>query len=379
MTDRSIVGARAVFCANTLRYLWNFRLGTIEQFLRDGVEVLCIGQGGGGAAELAAMGCEVVELDWKLRSVDPIHEMRVVASIHRALRRFRPAVAFSFTFKANLAVALACRPFNMPYVTNVTGLGTAFLSDRPLHRALRRLYGVSNGGAHTTFFQNPADLELFRQLRLATGRRTAMLPGSGVDTQRFAFAPVDRRVRTFVMIARLIVDKGVIEYLEAARELKAERPDLRFLLVGPSETDGPGRVPVDVVQSYADAVEYVGELADVRPLLAEADCLVLPSYREGMPRTVLEAASMGRIALVSDVEGCRDAIEPGVTGLAFAVRSASAVAASMRDIADREPGEVHAMSSAARRMAEERFSERLCIEPYSQILRQVVSGQAVAA
>ena len=88
---------------------------------------------------------------------------------------------------------------------------------------------------------------------------------------------------------------------------------------------------------------------------------------------------MGRIALVSDVEGCRDAIEPGVTGLAFAVRSASAVAASMRDIADREPGEVHAMSSAARRMAEERFSERLCIEPYSQILRQVVSGQAVAA
>jgi glycosyltransferase involved in cell wall biosynthesis len=137
-------------------------------------------------------------------------------------------------------------------------------------------------------------------------------------------------------------------------------------------------VPVDVVQSYADSVEYVGELPDVRPLLAEADCLVLPSYREGMPRTVLEAASMGRIALVSDVEGCRDAIEPGVTGLAFAVRSASAVAASMRDIADREAGEVHAMSSAARRMAEERFSERLCIEPYRQILRQVVSGQAVA-
>lgn len=379
MTDRSVAGARVVFCANTLRYLWNFRLGTIEQFLRDGVQVLCIGHGAGGAAELAAMGCEVVELDWKLRSVDPIHELGVVARIHMALRRFRPAVAFSFTFKANLAVALACKLIGVPYVTNVTGLGTAFLSDRPIHRALRRLYGVSNGSAHTTFFQNPSDLKLFRELRLSTGRRTGMLPGSGVDTERFAFALVDRPVRTFVMIARLIVDKGVIEYLEAARDLKAERPDLRFLLVGPSETDGPGRVPISVVQSYADAVEYLGELADVRPLLGEADCLVLPSYREGMPRTVLEAASMGRIALVSDVEGCRDAIEPGVTGLAFPVRSASAVAAAMRDIAERDAAEVRTMSIAARRMAEERFSERLCIEPYRHILAEVMSGKRGAS
>lgn len=304
MTEEGVAGARVVFCANTLRYLWNFRMGTIRQFLDDGVAVLCVGRGGAGAAELAAMGCAVVELDWKLRSVDPIHELGVVARIHAALRRFRPAVAFSFTFKANLAVALACWPIGVPYVTNVTGLGTAFLSDRPIHRALRRLYGVSNGRAHTTFFQNPSDLKLFRELRLATGRRTAMQPGSGVDTARFAFTLVDRPVRTFLMIARLIVDKGLMEYLEAARDLKAERPDLRFLLVGPPEADGPGRVPIEVVQRYADAVEYLGELADVRPMLAEADCLVLPSYREGMPRTVLEAASMGRIALVSDVEGC---------------------------------------------------------------------------
>lgn len=367
---------RVAFCSNTLRYLWNFRRGTIERFLADGVSVLCIGQAGPGADELAALGCEVVALDWRLRSLDPLHEAGVVLRIHAALRRFRPAVVFSFTFKANFAVSLACLPLRIPYVTNVSGLGTAFLSDRPAHRAVRRLYGFANGLAYATFFQNGSDLELFRRSRLSIGRRTALLPGSGVDTERFAFDPVERPARVFVMIARLITDKGVMEYLEAARMARAVRPELRFLFVGPPETDGPGRIPVETVRDYADAVEYLGELKDVRPALRQAECLVLPSYREGMPRTVLEAASMGRVALVSDVEGCRDAVEGGVTGLLFEARSSKALAKVLLDIADRGPDEIAAMSRAARRMAEERFSEQLCIAPYVSIFETLGRGRA---
>ena len=367
MTETRDPRPGVAFCSNTLFYLWNFRRGTIQRFLDEGARVLCIGRDGPGAGELAALGCEVVALDWRLRSLEPVHELGIVRRIHAALRRFRPAVVFSFTFKANFATSLACLPLRIPYVTNVSGLGTAFLSDRAVHRAVRRLYGFANGRAHATFFQNATDLAYFRSIGLSAGRRTAVLPGSGVDTDRFGFAPVERPVRTFVMIARLIRDKGVVEYLEAARALRAVRPDLRFLLVGPPEADGPGRVPVEVVESYADAVEYLGELSDVRPVLLDAECLVLPSYREGMPRTVLEAASMGRIALVSDTEGCRDAIEAGATGLMFTVRSSEALIAALHEVIAMPAEAVAAMSSAARRLAEDRFSEHLCIEPYLRI------------
>ncbi len=359
------------FCANKLFYLANFRRGTIERFLADGVRVVCLGQGGAGAEALDAMGCEVVALDWKLRSLDPVHELGVVSRISAVLRRVRPTVVFSFTFKANFAVSLACLPLGIPYVTNVSGLGTAFLSNHPKHRVVRRLYGVANGRAHATFFQNPSDLEHFQRIRLSIGRRTAVLPGSGVNTGHFAFDPLDRPVRSFVMVARLIAEKGVVEYLDAARQARASRPDLRFVLVGPPETDGPGRVPLEQVHSYAGDVDYVGELADVRPALREAECLVLPSYREGMPRTVLEAASMGRVSLVSDVEGCRHAIEDGVTGFLFEARSAASLADAALALAGRDATEVAAMSRAASRMAEERFSERLCIEPYLALFEEL--------
>ncbi len=359
------------FCANKLFYLANFRRGTIERFLADGVRVVCLGQGGAGAEALDAMGCEVVALDWKLRSLDPVHELGVVSRISAVLRRVRPTVVFSFTFQANFAVSLACLPLGIPYVTNVSGLGTAFLSNHPKHRVVRRLYGVANGRAHATFFQNPSDLEHFQRIRLSIGRRTAVLPGSGVNTGHFAFDPLDRPVRSFVMVARLIAEKGVVEYLDAARQARASRPDLRFVLVGPPETDGPGRVPLEQVHSYAGDVDYVGELADVRPALREAECLVLPSYREGMPRTVLEAASMGRVSLVSDVEGCRHAIEDGVTGFLFEARSAASLADAALALAGRDATEVAAMSRAASRMAEERFSERLCIEPYLALFEEL--------
>ncbi len=359
------------FCANKLFYLANFRRGTIERFLADGVRVVCLGQGGAGAEALEAMGCEVVPLDWKLRSLDPVHELGVVSRISAVLRRVRPTVVFSFTFKANFAVSLACLPLGIPYVTNVSGLGTAFLSNHPKHRVVRRLYGVANGRAHATFFQNPSDLEHFERIKLSIGRRTAVLPGSGVNTEHFAFDPLDRPVRSFVMVARLIAEKGVVEYLEAARRARSSRPDLRFLLVGPPETDGPGRVPLEQVHSYAGDVDYLGELADVRPALREAECLVLPSYREGMPRTVLEAASMGRVSLVSDVEGCRHAVEDGVTGFMFEARSAESLAGAVLSLAERDAGDVAAMSRAASRMAEERFSERLCIEPYLALFEEL--------
>ncbi len=363
------------FCANTLRYLWNFRRSTLQRFLDRGARVVCLGQADETEARLREMGCEPVGLAWRLRSLDPVHEASVVARIFGTLAAHRPAVVFAFTFKANFAVSLACGALRVPYVTNVSGLGTAFLETTPVHRALRRLYGFANGGAWRTFFQNESDLALFTQSGLCSAARSQVLPGSGVDTEHFRAEPLDRPVRTFVLVARLLKDKGVAEYLAAARRARAARPELRFLLAGPEEPEATGGVPMAAVRG-CEAVEYLGPLDDVRPVLAAADCLVLPSYREGMPRTVLEAASMGRIAVVSDVEGCRHAVAPGVTGVLCRARCAESLAEAMLTVADYDVGKVAAMSAAARAHAVSRFSEELCIAPYLAAYDEITGAGA---
>lgn len=365
---------RVVFCSNTLRYLWNFRRSTLESFLARGVRVLCIGQADRTVEDLRALGCEVLPLPWRLRTVNPLSEAPIVARMVVALARFRPDICFSFTFQANTAIAASSKLLGIPYVTNVSGLGTAFLNERFSYRLLRRLYGWVNAGAYATFFQNSSDLELFLSLGLSIGRRTSVLPGSGVNTERFAFQPLDGPVRSFLMVSRLMQDKGAREYLEAAAIAKARRPDLSFVLVGPEEA-GPGRITREEILTHAAHVDYAGEVSDVRPLLYAADCLVLPSYREGMPRTVLEAASAGRVALVSDVEGCRHAIVEGETGFLFQPRSADSLAHAMLQVAGLEAPRVAAISAAARELAVSRFDEHLCIAPYERLYEGLVRAR----
>ena len=190
-----------------------------------------------------------------------------------------------------------------------------------------------------------------------------VLPGAGVPLDRFPFHPLKRPVTTFVMASRLAREKGVLEYLEAAERLKRERPGLRFLLAGSPDPSGDG-LSVRDVTSFGTAVEYLGEVADIRPVLLKAECLVLPSLREGMPRSVMEASALGRMAIVSDVKGCRDAIEAGKTGFLCEPRSAASLADAMRRATQLTPSEVAAMSREARALAERRFDERLSTHAY---------------
>lgn len=357
---------KVALVANTLWYLLTFRRPTIIALRARGAHVLCVGQRGPAATGLRELGCEVLELDWRLDSMNPVHELAIVVQLTNVLRRHRTRLLFSFTIKANLCASIACRVLHIPYCTNVSGLGTAFLRDGIAYRGARQLFGVANAGAHTSFFQNNTDVALFESLGLSRGKRTIVLPGSGVDVRHFAYRPPRPSVRTFLMIARLIRDKGVIEYLEAARALAQKDTSLRFALVGPSGVQNAGSLTVADIGGFG--VEYLGELDDVRDAIASSDCVVLPSYREGMPKVVLEAASIGRMAVVTDVPGCRDAIEPGVTGLLCEARSSVSLAAAMQTAASLDSAKVMAFSRAARLRAERVFSVERCTQPYMDIV-----------
>ena len=312
-----------------------------------------------------------LNLDGKGTSV--LGEGRSFVSLALTLRRMKPAFVFNFTVKANIYSGLACRALGIAYANNVSGLGTAFLHDSWLFRRVRALYGFANRGARRVFFQNQEDHRLFHAHGLLKATPTTVLPGSGMDLTRFAFSPLPDGPLTFVMVARLLGDKGVREYAGAAAQVRKAHPDVRCLLVGPLGISNRTAITADEVTAWVNAgqLAYAGETDDIQPFIRQAHVLVLPSYREGMPRTVLEAAAMGRPAIVSDVPGCRHAIRADETGWLCEVRNADSLAQQMLNAVKRPREQLAEAGLKARALMEAEFDEAIVIRAYLSCLDAV--------
>lgn len=365
MTDA--VSRVVMLVSNTSWYLYNFRRGTIEALREKGYRVVALAPRDAYSARLVdELGIEFVALPLDGKGTGLLGEARSLLFVAWVLLRRRPRFVFNFTVKANIYSGLMCRLLRIPYANNVSGLGTAFLHDSWVLRRARSVYGLANRGARRVFLQNREDLALFRERGLLGSVPVTLLPGSGVDVNRFAVVPLPDAAApfTFVMVGRLLGDKGVREYVEAARRVRARFPQARFWLIGPAGISNRTAIPAQELAAWQEegVVEYLGEQADVRPWLQEAHVLVLPSYREGMPRTVLEAAAVGRPAIVSDVPGCREAVLPGETGWLCAVRDTTDLARAMEACLKLPADELEAVGQAARRRVESEFDERLVVE-----------------
>lgn len=358
--------------SNTSWYLYNFRASTIQVLLEQGNRVICLSPPDDFSQRLVdELGVEHVALPLDGKSTGAVQELRSLRFIWAVMRRDRPDFVFNFTVKMNIYCGLVCALQKIPFANNISGLGTAFIHDSWLFRRVRQVYGLVNRRARRLFFQNEEDLSVFRDKGLLGGTPYTLLPGSGVNLQRFQASLLpEGGPFTFIMIARLLGDKGVREYAEACRQLKAEGLDVRCLLVGPLGVSNRTAISEEEVRQWQaeGIVEYPGATDDVRPLIEQAHVLVLPSYREGMPRTVLEAAAMGRPAIVTDVPGCRHAIEPEVTGWLCDVRSADSLANEMRRVMAMPPGATQKAGNSARQRMEEQFSEELVVQAYLSCL-----------
>lgn len=356
--------------SNTSWYLYNFRASTIRALHEQGKRVICLSPSDDFSQRLMdELGAEHIALPLDGKSTGALQELQSLRFIWAVMRRYHPDFVFNFTVKMNIYCGLVCALQKIPFANNISGLGTAFIHDSWLFRRVRQVYGLVNRRARKLFFQNEEDLAVFRGKALLGDTPYTLLPGSGVDLLRFQTSPLPEiGPFTFIMIARLLGDKGVREYAEACRQLNAGGLDVRCLLVGPLGVSNRTAITeAEVHQWQAEGiVEYLGVTDDVRPLIEQSHVLVLPSYREGMPRTVLEAAAMGRPAIVTDVPGCRHAIEPEVTGWLCEVRSAESLARQMERVVAMDADERQKAGSAARQRMEEKFSEavvvRACLE-----------------
>ncbi|MBV1879656.1 MAG: glycosyltransferase family 4 protein [Pseudomonadales bacterium] len=357
--------------SNTSWYLLKFRRNTILKLLEKGFHVICLAPKDAYSLELEALGADYIEINLQGSNIGPLQELRSLWAIFYSLKKTKPCFVFNFTIKMNIYFGLCCRLLGIPYCNNISGLGTAFLHKGAVYGLAKKLYRLANDGADRVFFQNEEDKNTFIDQRLVNAAKAKLLPGSGIDCVFYAYTPLPQgQPRVFIMIARLIADKGVREYVAAAAKIKLNYPQSRFILLGPggvSNRSAIGEAEIVSWQRQA-AVEYVGYRDDVISWIRQAHVLVLPSYREGMPRTVLEAASLGRPAIVTDVPGCRQAVEDGKTGWLCEVKSSSDLALVMRRIIEMPDASLDQFSLAARERMESQFSEDIVIQAYIDCL-----------
>jgi glycosyltransferase involved in cell wall biosynthesis len=360
---------RIVVIASLTGSLTNFRFDLLRRFRALGCEVHAFAPDDDppAVALLEEIGVRFHRIPMARASVDPLGDLATLWAILVLLRRLRPSILLPYTMKPIIYGLLAGRLAGVPErYALVTGLGYVFGDgERSPRRALvrwasTRLYRAAMTGARRVFAYNDADARDILEARMiADPARLQLLPGTGVNLSRFRPQPPSEGPPTFLMIARLLREKGVLEFAEAAGRLRETCPDARFRLIGPLDPNPSGLSERAVRDLCAhNGVTYLGETRDVRPHLAEASVFVLPSYyREGVPRTLQEALAMGRPVITTDLPGCRDTVQAGRNGVLVPPRDAAALAEAMRAfIAD--PGMIARMGAEAARVAEERFDVR---------------------
>jgi glycosyltransferase involved in cell wall biosynthesis len=382
-----MTGRKVVLFANTDWYLYNFRLSLAQKLRQDGYEVVLLSPPGEFGPKLQALGFSWHAMPMNRRSLNPLREVGVLAWLVRFLRKEKPDLVHGFTIKSAVYGSLASRFAGVPARINaVAGMGYVFTSQdlkarllRPVVRQLMR--SALNAPGSALVLQNPDDVALFKKARLVDDGAIRLIKGSGVDCSRFAARPEPgdeaQAPLRIVLAARLLWDKGIAEYVEAARALKNDGRTVKFMLAGSPDEGNPASVSRELVEGWVNErlLTWLGHVGDMPKLLSDVDVVVLPSYREGLPKTLIEAAACALPLITTDVPGCREVVSrTGEDGLLIPVRDGAALADAIR-LLDDDRKLCRKLGLAARVKALSEFDETIVINKtlrvYSELLDPV--------
>jgi glycosyltransferase involved in cell wall biosynthesis len=377
-------GRKIILFANTDWYLYNFRRSLALASQQAGYEVVLISPPGPYGGKLRALGLRWEPLPMDRRSLNPLREAALLWYLVRLFRRERPSLVHGFTIKCAVYGALAARLAGVPArVSAVAGMGYVFISSdlkarvlRPLVRALLRV--ALGGRSARLILQNPDDVALFERAGLVEHDQIRLILGSGVDCSRFAARETVRDARAPLRVllpARLLWDKGVAEFVAAARQLRAQGRCIEFLLAGDPDPGNPAAVPDIDISSWVQEglLHWLGHVEDMPALFAGVDIVVLPSYREGLPKGLIEAAACALPLVTTDVPGCREVVRDGVDGLLVPVRDAEALAHALARLQD-DPQLAARLGQAARHKALTEFDERIVIRRTLAVYTELLAG-----
>ena len=304
-------------CSNYAWTIYNFRMPLIRSLTESGFRVVVITQFDGYEKKIANEVYELYPLYISRKGINPFVDIITLFDLFIKLTYIKPDYLLLFTIKPVIYGSIAARINNIPHIVMITGLGTTFILRNWITNVVKSLYRFSLKKASVVFFQNTDDKELFTSNNLVDSKVCKLTPGSGIELDKFKFYNLpNEHNMTFLFIARMLRDKGVIEFVEAARRLKKLYPKINFQLLGPLGVKNRTAISITQMNKWVEegAIEYLGKTDDVSNFIENSSCVVLPSYREGTSRVLLEAAAIGRPIITSDVTGCREVVDDGING-----------------------------------------------------------------
>lgn len=367
---------KVVITSNTTWNILHFRKPIISALLAEGHQVVAVAPADGQVEPLENLGVRHIPVRMDSKGLDPIKDLRLFTDFRRIFRQETPDIVLSYTIKNNIYGALAARSARVPFLPNVSGLGTVFLKRGWLELIATTLYRAAFRRLKFVVFQNSDDRDLFVDRDIIRSEQAVLVPGSGIDLDYFRphyQSKEEGEGHRFILISRMLRDKGVVEYVRAAEAVKKEFPHSQFLLAGACSVENRTAIDLTTVENWVRAghVEYLGKLSDVRTVLADADCVVLPSYREGLPRVLLEGGAMGKPLIATDVPGCRDVVDDRITGILCRVRSSESLCEAMKLFLSLSAEKKLEMGKAGRRKVENEFGQDRVVEVYRRVISEL--------
>lgn len=368
--------------ANTTWNLYHFRLPLLKWCAENGYHVLAIAPPDDDEPIPSVSNVQYIPLyQLERKGMNPIQDLRLYAELLAIYQKWQPDLIIHYTIKPNIYGGLAAKTLNLNYFCVVTGLGYTFLKQGWLYYLSKQFYKQAFQKALTIFFENEDDKQLFETLKIVSSAQAIAVNGCGIDTQSFQYLPktVEHQPFTFGFVGRYLKDKGFVEYVAASEQIQKVYPQIRCWTVGSTDVDNPATVLDAQIQEWEQAqiIENQGFAADIRAYLRNMDCLVLPSYREGMATILAEAAAMHKPIITTNVAGCRNMVESGKNGYLVAVQSVPELAQAMLKMYELSAAERTQMGLHSRRKAEHSCQAAPIVQVYTTCIEQVTGRSSV--
>ena len=348
--------------------IYNYRLELVKRLLEENNSVVIATPYGDKVDDLKKLGCEFREVKLSRRGTNPFNDLELLKDYIKLVKSVKPDIVFSYTIKSNVFGGIACGLLKVPYVVNITGLGTAICNGGMMQKLTLFLYKLGCKKARKVFFQNSSN-QKFMVDRKVVRCENEVIPGSGVNLTKHCYEEYPKLDDKIVIltIGRIMRDKGIEEVLSAAEFIKQKYPNVIFRLVGSSEKEYCEKLRI---AESKNLIEYLGERDDIHELIKQSSATLHASYHEGMANVLLESAACGRPVIATDIPGCREAFEDGVSGISFKAKNVDDMVRAIEDFLNLSFEKRKEMGKCGRAKMENEFDRNIVIEKYLQIVNQ---------
>jgi len=375
--EKEPIMKKVAIVLNSSWQAYNFRLNLAREMKKLDYSVIFIAPYDEKYSELLKKEFEFFHIEMDPKGINPIGDFKTMQSIYQLYKEIKPDVVLNFTIKPNIYSSLVAKLLGIKSINNITGLGTVFIKKSFVTAIVKLLYKVALNCSTKVFFQNNDDKNLFIENKLVDENKCSLIPGSGVDTEKFKPMPAENKGNTilrFLVVARILKDKGIYEYIEAIKILKQKYNNLEFQILGEIGVPNKTAIMKEEVDTWIDEglINYLGTTDKVEKILKDVDCVILPSYREGTPRSLLEAASMEKPIITTNVVGCKEVIDDGISGYLCEVKNSEDLAKKIDMMINLPLEKRLEMGKEGRKKILKEFSESIVINKYLDLIKEIL-------